>query len=141
MASSAEPAGARDAHTGIRGEDWVVVGCAILSFAGILNIIDGALAIGGSHIYAGNAVYVFSDLKTWGWIVLLLGVLELLAAAAIFGGSQLARWFGIVAAGLNALGQLLFVQGYPWWSAAAFAVDVVIIYALVAYAGPRLREH
>ena len=62
-----------------------------------------------------------------------------MAAASIFGGSQLARWFGMVAAGLNALGQLLFVQGYPWWSAAAFAVDVVIIYGLAAYAGPRLR--
>jgi len=49
-------------------------------------------------------------LKTWGWIVLLLGVLLLLAAFTVFNGSQFARWFGITAAGLNAVGQLFFIQ-------------------------------
>jgi hypothetical protein len=123
-----------------RGAGWLTFATVMLALVGTFSIIDGIVAVSKSKFFTPNAVYVFSDLKTWGWIVLLLGVLELLAAAAIFGGSQLARWFGMVAAGLNALGQMLFVQGYPWWSAAAFAVDVVIIYALAAYAGPRLRE-
>src|SRR6266480_2333468 len=101
MASSAGPVGRRHERTGIRGEDWVVVGCAILSFAGILNIIDGALAIGGSHIYAGNAVYVFSDLKTWGWIVLVLGVALIAAARGVLQGGELWRWFGVAAASIN----------------------------------------
>lgn len=138
MASSVEPAGTRHPSAGIRGEDWVVVGCAILSFAGILNIIDGALAIGGSRVYASNAVYVFSDLNTWGWIVLVLGVALVAAARGVLMGSELWRWFGVAAACLNALAQLLFAQSYPLWSVAMFALDVIVVYALSVHAGRRL---
>ena len=52
---------------------------------------------------------------------------------------QFARWFGITAAGLNAIGQLLFVPVYPFWAIAMFAVDLLIIYGLAVYAGKRLR--
>jgi hypothetical protein len=69
-----------------------------------------------------------------------LGALQLLAAFTIYSGSQLARWFGIVAAGVNAIGQLLFVPAYPFWALSMFAVDLMIIYGLAVYAGPRLRE-
>src|SRR6478735_11936955 len=138
MASSAERAGTRHESTGIRGEDWVVVGCAILSFAGILNIIDGALAIGGSRVYASSAVYVFSDLNTWGWIVLVLGVALIAAARGVLQGSELWRWFGVAAACLNALAQLLFVQSYPLWSVTMFALDVIVVYALSVHGGRKL---
>ena len=67
-------------------------------------------------------------------------MLLLFAAFAVFSGSQFARWFGITAAGLNALGQLLFIQAYPLWSMAMFAADIIIIYALVTYAGPKLKR-
>lgn len=132
------PEGA-DYEDAARGAGWLTFATVMLALVGTFSVIDGIVAVSKSKFFTPNAVYVFSDLKTWGWIVLILGIFELLAAASIFGGSQLARWFGMVAAGLNALGQLLFVQGYPWWSAAAFAADVVIIYGLAAYAGPRLR--
>jgi hypothetical protein len=71
--------------------------------------------------------------------VLILGILQLLAAGALVGGSELARWFGISVAGLNAIGQLLFVPVYPWWAIAMFTLDILIIYGLAVYAGARLR--
>jgi hypothetical protein len=82
---------------------------------------------------------VFSDLNTWGWIVLILGIIEGLAALSILSGSQFARWFGISAAGLNAIGQLMFIPVYPWWGLAMFSVDMLIIYALAVYGGGRLK--
>jgi hypothetical protein len=135
MASSA---GTRHPATGIRGEDWVVVGCAILSFAGILNVIDGALAIGGSRVYADDAVYVVSDLRTWGWVVLVLGVALIAAAGGVLRGSEFWRWFGVAAACINALAQLLFAQSYPLWSVATFGLDVLVVYALSAHTGRNL---
>jgi hypothetical protein len=54
-------------------------------------------------------------------------------------GSELARWFGIVVAGINAIGQLMFIPAYPLWGISMFAVDILIIYGLAAYAGKRLR--
>src|SRR3954452_21834751 len=139
MGSSAEPAGTGgDQSNAIRGDDWVVVACAILSFAGILNVVDGALAIGDSRVYDSNAVYVFSNLNTWGWIVLVLGVALIAAARGVLRGSGFWRWFGVAAAGLNALTQLLFAQSYPLWSVAMFGLDVIVVYALSVHAGRRL---
>jgi hypothetical protein len=124
---------------GPAGGGLLMFAVAMMAIAGTWAVIEGIAAIADSRIYTDNAVFVFSNLKTWGWIVLLLGALLLLAAFTVFNGSQFARWFGILAAGLNALGQLFFIQAYPLWSIAMFAADIIIIYALAMYAGPRLR--
>ena len=129
-------ASATDSSSGV---GWVTFAAVLLGLAGVWNSIDGILAIAGSRVYTGSSVFVFSNLNTWGWIVLILGIIQLIAAGSLLAGSEFARWFGITAAGLNAIGQLMFVPAYPWWAIAMFALDVVIIYGLAAYAGSRLR--
>jgi hypothetical protein len=124
----------------VEGLGWVSFAAIMLGLAGTFNVIDAIVALTRSKFYVHGAVFVFSDLRTWAWIVLLLGVVQLMAAFAVFTGSQFARWFGITAAGINAIGQLLFLPAYPLWSMALFAVDILIIFALCAYAGPRLRN-
>jgi hypothetical protein len=121
------------------GTGWVVFAACMLGLAGTWNVIDGVLAIGSSHVYGVTTVYVFSDLNTWGWILVIVGALQILAAFAVVSGSELARWFGIVAASINAIAQLGFVPTYPWWAISMFAVDIMIIYGLAVYGGSRLR--
>jgi hypothetical protein len=122
-----------------RGTGWVGFAAVMLGFAGLWNFIDGVMAISSAHIFLANANYAFGDLHAWGWIIMILGILQLFAAFALFGGSEVARWFGIAVAGLNAIGQLLFMDAYPWWALAMFSIDVLVIYALTVYAGKRLR--
>ena len=122
-----------------QGAGWLTFAAVMLGLAGIWNFIEGVLAVASSRVYTESSVFVFSDLNTWGWIVLILGILQVLAALAILSGSEFARWFGIAVAGLNGIGQLLFVPAYPVWALTMFAVDVVIIYALAVYGGRRLR--
>jgi hypothetical protein len=126
--------------TPVEGLGWVSFASIMLGLAGTFNVIDAIVALTRSKFYVHGAVFVFSDLHTWAWIILLLGVLQLMAAFAVFTGSQFARWFGVATAGLNAIGQLLFLPAYPLWAISMFAVDILIIYALCAYAGPRLRN-
>lgn len=123
----------------VAGSGWLTFAATLLGLAGTFNIIDGIVGLSKSKFFTANATYVFSDLRTWAWILLILGVLQLVAAFSLFGGSEWARWFGIVTASLNAIGQLLASPGYPLWSLTMFAVDIVIIYALAVYAGRRLR--
>ena len=123
----------------VSGTGWVMFAAVLLGLAGLWNFIEGVAAISNAHVYVGNANYVFSDLKTWGWIVLVLGIIQGFAAFALLTGSELARWFGIAVAGLNAIGQLMFIPAYPVWGLAMFAVDMLIIYALAVYGGKRLR--
>ena len=122
------------------GAGWVSFAAIMLALAGVWNVIDGILAIGSSRVYGPNQTFVFSDLNTWGWIILALGVIQLLAAYSIVSGSEIGRWFGIGAAFVNGIGQLFFVSAYPWWSIAMFAIDVLVIYALAVYGGSRLRR-
>jgi hypothetical protein len=128
--------GYEDSPTGV---GWVMFAAIMLGLAGIWNFIDGILAISSSRVYVGDELFVFSDLNTWGWIVMILGILQVIAAMTLVGGSEFGRWFGIGAAGLNAIGQLMFIPIHPWWGMAMFAVDVLIIYALAVYGGHRLR--
>jgi hypothetical protein len=113
---------------------WMIVfAVALLVTVGFFNLIDGIAAIANSHVFIANAHYVVGDLRAWGWIVLILGVLQVIAAVAILAGSQAARWFAVVVIGLNAIGQMLFIPAYPFWSLLIIAVDVVALWGLCAY--------
>ena len=86
-----------------------------------------------ASFFVQDAKYVFSDLRTWGWIVLIIGGLQLAAAFSIWSGGGYGRWFGIATATVNAIAALLSIPAYPFWSLAIFAIDVLVIYGLAAY--------
>ena len=109
----------------------------MLGLAGVMGLLAGLAAIAGSSFYVDGARFVFSDLKTWGWIVTIAAVITLCAAFAIVAGAQWARWFGIVIASLQAIAQLAFIQAYPFWSLTVFTLDLLVIYALAVYGGSR----
>jgi hypothetical protein len=115
------------------GEGWMTFAGVMLMLIGVANVIGGIAAIDDANFYIGNAQYIISDLNTWGWVILLTGTAQFLAALGIWTRNQLARWLGVCFAGLNALGQLLMLPAFPLWSLAIFAVDVLIIYGLLAY--------
>jgi hypothetical protein len=121
------------------GLGWLGFAGIMLILGGTLGFIDGLVAVSKSSFYVAGAHYVFSDLNTWGWIVMIVGGITILAGFGVFTGSQWARWFGIVIASLQAIAQLLMIQAYPFWSLCVFAIDILVIYALSAYGG-KLRK-
>jgi hypothetical protein len=123
----------------VPGGGWLTFAAVLLGFAGTFNIIAGIAAIADSRVYTDHATYVFSNLNTWGWIILILGVLQILAAFGIVAGSNWARWFGIACATLNAFGQLYFLNAYPFWALTMFTVDMLVIYGLAVYGGQKGR--
>jgi LuxR family transcriptional regulator, maltose regulon positive regulatory protein len=90
-------------------------------------------AIANSHVFVANAHYVFASLRAWGWITLIIAVLQLIAAGGILAGNQLARWFAVAVVGLNAIDMMFFIPAYPFWALAIIAMDVVALYGLCAY--------
>ena len=72
-------------------------------------------------------------MRALGWITLIIAVLQVLAGIGVLAGNQVARWFGVVLVGLNAIDQMLFLPAYPFWSLTIIAVDVVALYGLCAY--------
>jgi hypothetical protein len=123
------------------GSGWVLFAGLMICLVGVLNVIYGIAAIGDSRFFVGDATYILSGLNTWGWIMLLLGVAQIAAAYGIWKGGEIGRWFGIGVAGLNAIGALMSISAYPFWSLAVFTLDILVIYGLAAYGGdPRVVE-
>jgi hypothetical protein len=116
-----------------RARGWITFAGVMVTLAGFLNALWGIAAIGG--LFQSSAAYLASDLHTWGWIVVIVGMLELAAAYSIFRGGEFGRWFGILAAGVNAISALMSIKADPAFGVGLFAIDVLIIYALATYGG------
>ena len=115
------------------GYGMVVFAAVLLGMLGLFNVIDGIAAIARSSVFIGNAHYVIGDLRTWGWVALILGGLQALASIGVLAGNQVARWTGVALIGLNSIGQMFFIPAYPFWSLMIVAVDVVALWGLCAY--------
>jgi hypothetical protein len=140
--STVDPTRASDSYVGgssgdyrddDTGDGWVMFAGVMLLMVGILNVIDGIAGISNSTFFSDNAKYILSGLNTWGWIVLLLGAAQVLAAFGVWAKTPGVRWFGVAVAMCNAIAQLLFMPAYPFWSLALFTVDILVIYGLIAH--------
>jgi hypothetical protein len=112
---------------------WVTFAGVLFIIAGTLNVIYGIAAIGNSSFFVKDAKYVVSDLKTWGWITLGIGLLQVLAAGSLWRGGLFGRVMGVGVASLSAIGALLAIPAYPFLALAIFAIDIVIIHQICAH--------
>jgi hypothetical protein len=117
----------------VRGTGRVVFVAFLLLLAGTLDIIYGIGAVSNAHFF-DNTQYVFSSLHTWGWVTIIIGIIQLTAGFSLFGSGTYGRVIGIVAASLGALESLLSIGGtHPWWSLALFFLCLYVLHGLFVY--------
>lgn len=116
-----------------RGFGWIIFAGVLIGMAGVINLIYGIAAIAESQFYVLNTHFVVSSLKTWGWVVTIIGAIQICVAVGVWMRSGWARWTGVAIASLNAIAQLMFIPAYPWLSLAIFTMDILVIYGLVSY--------
>lgn len=116
-----------------RGAGRALFAAVLLGVGGVLNVVYGIAAIGNSNFFVHDQHYVFANLKSWGWVTLIIGILELCASVSLFAGGTFGRWFGIAVGSLAAIGALFSIPAYPLWSIALFALSLWIIYGLAVY--------
>ena len=125
--------GAGGRHAEGRGFGLIVFASILLFVDGFFNMLYGIAAIANSHVFVANAHYVIGNLRAWGWITLIISVLQLAAGAGVLAGNQLARWFAVAVVGISAIDMMFFLPAYPFWALAIIAIDVVALYGLCAY--------
>jgi hypothetical protein len=123
-----------------KGSGWLLFAGIMIVMVGVLNLIYGIAAIDNANFFVANQKYIISDLNTYGWVMVVVGALQMLAAFSIWSGGGYGRWFGIAVAGVNAIAALLALPAYPFWSLAVFTIDILIIYGLAAYGGGHRRS-
>jgi hypothetical protein len=119
------------------GQGLVTFAGVMITIAAVLNTLYGIAAIDGANVFVANARYVFGDLNTWGWFLLALGVLQFFAAFAIWRGASWGRWFGVACASVNIILQMLWMLSFPILAMTILALDITVIYGLLAYGGRR----
>lgn len=118
---------------GHTSQGWITFAGTIIALAGCMNLVHGIAAVAGSKVLPKHPEVLLGNLSSWGWIVLCLGALQIVAAIGIGRGNQAARWFGVAVTFLNALGQLIFASAYPIWSLTILGLDILVIYGLVMH--------
>jgi hypothetical protein len=122
------------------GQGFVTFAGVMIAIAAVINVLYGIAAIDKANFFEPNAKYVFGDLATWGWFVLVLGLVQFLAALAIWRGAAWGRWFGVACCAVNAILQVLWFPARPFLAFAILGLDLVAMYGLLAHGGRR-REY
>jgi hypothetical protein len=121
----------------VRGAGSAVFAAILLVVAGTLNIIYGFGALDDANVFVNDTRLIFSNLNTLGWVLIILGVIQLTAGFSLFGGGTYGRVIGIAAATLGAIESLMSVGGaYPFWSLGLFAICVIVLHGLIVLGEP-----
>jgi len=121
------------------GPGWIAFASTMLAIGGAFKLLDAVWAFMYDDDIPGDLQTILfgTDLTAWGWVWLSVGVLLLVTAACVATGSQWARWFGIVAAGLAAVAFLPWIYFQPLWTMLSVTLMILTIYALAAHGGRR----
>jgi hypothetical protein len=111
----------------------------LLLIAGVLNIIYGFGSLDDANIFVNDKRYIFTNLNTLGWVLIVLGLIQLTGGFSLLAGNVYGRVIGVIGASLGAIGALLSIGGsYPWWSLGIFVLCVYVLHGLLVY-GEDLR--
>ena len=114
---------------------WVGFAGWLMIITGAIDAFEGLIAIIRQHYYVfgPNQVVVF-NVKTWGWIALIWGILLVLTGLGLLSGAGWARWVAIVLIVVNLLGQIGWVGSsqHEIWALTMVALQIIVLYALTA---------
>ena len=118
----------------MRGAGRVVFAAVLLLLVGAINIIYAFGALDSANIFVGDTRFIFDDLNTMGWALMILGIIQLSAGFSLMAGHTYGRVLGIFAGSLGALGALFSIgAGNPWWSLAVFALCIYVVHGIIVF--------
>ena len=118
----------------MRGAGRVVFAAIFLLIVGTLNIIYGIGALDDANFYANDTRYILTNLNTLGWVLIVLGVIQLTGGFSLMAGNVYGRVIGIIGGSLGAIGALLSMgNSHPWWNLALFAICLWVVWGIIVY--------
>src|SRR5215218_9683560 len=100
----------------------------MLVIVGAINIIYGIGALDDANVFVNDTRLILDNLNTLGWVLIILGVIQLTGGFSLMGGRAYGRAIGIIGGSLGAIGALLSVgSNHPWWSLGVFFLCVYVV--------------
>jgi len=118
----------------MRGAGRVVFTAIVLLIVGTINIIYGIGALDDANIFVNDQRFVLTNLNTLGWVLIVLGLIQLTGGFSLMAGNVYGRVIGLVGGSLGAIGALLSIGGnYPWWSLGVFVLCIYIVHGIIVF--------
>jgi hypothetical protein len=118
----------------MRGVGRAIFAAMLLLIVGALNILYGIGALDGANIFVNEQRFIFTNLNTLGWVLIILGIVQLAGGVSLLAGNTYGRVIGIIAGSLGAIGALLSIgDSNPWWSLCIFALCVFVVHGIIIY--------
>ena len=118
----------------MRGSGRAVFAATLLLLVGTINIIYGIGALDDANIFVNDTRFIFTNLNTMGWVMIILGVIQLTAGLSLIAGNSYGRIIGIIGGSLGALSALFSIGGNdPWWSLCVFALCIYVVHGLIIF--------
>ena len=120
-----------------RGSGWIGFAGIMLIIVGALDIVNGLNALDHKDTAGAQIAnqLMYASVETWGWIMLIWGILVLLAGFLVFGRSQFGRWIGIIAASIAMIVNMTWVFAFPIAALIEVFLAALVLYALIVYGG------
>ena len=118
----------------MKGAGRVVFAAILLLVVGTINIIYGIGSLDNAHVFVNDTRFILTNLNTLGWVLIILGAVQLSGGLSLMAGNTYGRVIGIIGGSLGAIGALLSIGGnYPWWNLGVFALSVYVVYGIVVF--------
>jgi hypothetical protein len=117
---------------------WIGFAGFMVMLSGAVTIVQGLWALDHENSASTRAVAAqlsYANLETWGWIMLVWGVIAFFAGIAVFAQKGWGRWIGIVACTISILLAFFWVFAFPLAAIGVVFIDVLVIYALFTQVG------
>jgi hypothetical protein len=118
------------------GSGWILFASIVLAVAGVMRVLDGIWAIRADERVPALKDQLLGDqLNAYGWLYLLVGIVLILSAFALYQRSQLARWIGIIAGAILMISAAMWLSFAAVWSLVYIFIGAFVIYGLAVYGG------
>lgn len=106
----------------------------MLLLLGFLNIIYGIGALDNANYFVNDTRFILSDLNALGWVLIILGIVQLTGGFSLFSGNAYGRVLAIIGGSLGAIGALFSIGGAnPWWSLIMFALCIYVVHGIIVF--------
>jgi hypothetical protein len=106
----------------------------MMILGGAFDALQGFAAVVKSNYFVVGPGYAYTlNATSWGWIHMILGVIIVLAGAALLNGAIWARTIGVILAIFIGISNFLWLPYQPVWSILIIACCVLIVWALTVH--------
>jgi hypothetical protein len=114
------------------GHGWVAFAGSYLMITGLLNLIWGITALSKKDYFVEGGL-VWSNLDTWGWIAVVVAVIQFVVGGLLFARKVAGMLMAIVVAMCGILVNFLSIGAYPVWSSIAIVGSALVLWAVTVH--------